>query len=133
MGSLEISYLLLSRVFVLLFFAILFLQSALDKIIYARETKLYFQSVVQNSFLAPYVNLIYLLVTFFEFLAGSLCGIAIFFLFANQMQVAFLAMLFCGISLLTLFFGQRVVKDYAGAASLAAYFAVLILACLLFM
>ncbi len=128
----EYFFLLLCRLLALLFFAILFLQSGLDKIVNAKENRVYIYSVVENSPLKSFRTFAFLALCILELLSGLVCLAGALFLFFGQTHLAIVGLLLCGLSLVTLFFGQRVVKDYAGAASLAAYFAVLVVSMLLF-
>ncbi len=99
--------------------AVLFLQSGLDK-------------VVANSPLAGTVGPMFLVVTILEVTAGVLSGIGcVLLLLTHNPTVAFYGALIAAINLIALFFGQRVSKDYAGAAALVPYFLLAIVAILI--
>ena len=62
-------------------------------------------------------------ITVFELVAGVLSMIAVFeILLTSSRVVAVAAVVISALSLLQLFFGQRLAKDYAGAAVLVPYF-----------
>lgn len=122
----------IARFLALAFFAVLFLQSSLDKLIHRKDNLDYLTSVFANSPLKNWVSLLFPLITLLEFSAGTICAIGLVLLFMGILHPAKLGLLLSGLSLLSLFAGQRIAKDYAGAASLAAYFAVVLLAFSLF-
>jgi hypothetical protein len=65
----------------------------------------------------------FLTVTVLEVVAGALSGVGFLLLLATRdPTVAYLGAVAGGINLVALFFGQRVAKDYAGAAALVPYF-----------
>lgn len=107
------------------FNGILFTQSGLDKVLHYGGNFAYFKDHFKGSPLAPTVPLLLPAITLLELSAGllSLAGIAVFLL-QGQKDIGYWGQVLAATSLLSLFFGQRVAKDYAGAASLAAYFLV---------
>lgn len=115
---------LLAKCAVLAFFAILFLQSSLDKIYNRKENGIYLTAVFEKSPLKNSVTVLLPLISLLEFLAGFSSLLGALLIWIGILWVGQLAILFSALALLCLFFGQRIAKDYAGAASLAAYFAV---------
>ena len=110
-------------------FAITFLQSGLDKVLEYKGNLEWLKSHFGKSVLGPSVPLLLPVITVFELAAGALCAVGavqIFFDSAN-LELARLGHLLSAASLLMLFFGQRVAKDYAGAATLVTYFVAAIL------
>lgn len=106
-----------------LFFAILFLQSGLDKVFNFNGNKGYIASVFENTFLKPFSGLLFLAITLLEVGAGLLCAAGIITFFVNaETELLLRGLQLSALSLLCLFFGQRMAKDYAGAAGLVAYF-----------
>jgi hypothetical protein len=79
--------------------------------------------------LAGTVGPMFLVVTILEVSAGVLSGIgcALLVLTRNS-TVAYFGALIAGVNIIALFFGQRVSKDYAGAAALVPYFVLAIAA-----
>ncbi len=126
-----ISFELLSKCAVLGFLAILFLQSSIDKILHSKDNLQYLHSVFEKSPLKNSVKLLFPAITILEFSAGISSGIGAVLLGFGNNFIGKLAIVLCSLALLCLFFGQRIAKDYAGAASLAAYFAVVLLGYLL--
>ena len=65
----------------------------------------------------------FLVVTILEVTAGILSAIGcLLLLVTRNASVAFYGALVSAVNLIALFFGQRVSKDYAGAAALVPYF-----------
>jgi hypothetical protein len=111
------------QILVALFIAILFLQSGLDKVIDRRGNLEWLTGHFAKSPLASTVGPMFFVMTILELLAGCLSGIGVLQLvFTGMPTIAFWGAVTAGISLTCLFFGQRVAKDYAGAATLVPYF-----------
>ena len=73
--------------------------------------------------LAGMVPLLFTILTIIEVSAGALSGIGFFMLlFAHNPTIAFYGAVVSAIAILCLFFGQRMAKEYAGAAVLVPYF-----------
>jgi hypothetical protein len=65
------------------------------------------------------------LLTLIELAAGLLSGIGFLALiFAHESTIAFYGAIVSAIAIIALFFGQRMAKEYAGAAILIPYFLV---------
>lgn len=107
------------------FFAILFLQSGLDKVFNYAGNLAYFQDHFSKSPLAKTVVFLMPMITAMETAAGfcSTAGVAEI-LFSQKKYFALAGLFLSAASLLSLFFGQRLAKDYGGAASLVPYFLV---------
>ena len=102
--------------------AVLFLQSGLDKVIDRRGNRAYLDEHFANTPLARTVGPMFLVVTILELSAGILSGVGcVLLLVIRNATVAFFGALIAAINLIALFFGQRVSKDYAGAAALVPY------------
>ncbi len=114
-------------------FAITFLQSGLDKAFNYQGNLDWLKSHFGQSFLAPTVPVLLPVLTLFELAAGALCAIGAvqLFLDGTQVELAKWGFLLSIASLLMLFFGQRVAKDYAGAATLVPYFVAAVLGAML--
>ena len=111
------------QILVSAFLAILFLQSGLDKIVDRRGNRAYLDQHFAKSPLAGTVGPMFVVVTILEVSAGALSGIGCaVLLLTHDSTVAFLGAIVGGVNLTALFFGQRVSKDYAGAAALVPYF-----------
>lgn len=115
-----------------LFVSILFLQSSLDKIFDWKRNLGWLTGHFKETFLAPMVPMMLGTITVLELLTGSLSGIAIFyFLFTGSTVLIFYAALLGAGAITALFFGQRIAKDYPGAAVLVPYFILLLIQMLL--
>ena len=103
--------------------AILFLQSGLDKVIDRQGNRAYLDEHFAKSPLAGTVGPMFFVVTVLEITAGALSALGCLLLLATRnATVAFFGAVIAAINLIALFFGQRVSKDYAGAAALVPYF-----------
>lgn len=101
---------------------ILFTQSGLDKVFDYKGNLAYFREHFKASPLAPIVGLLMPVITLLETAAGLTSLVGLFLLFSGNQTVAFAGLWLGMLALLGLFFGQRVGKDYAGAAALVPYF-----------
>lgn len=111
------------QILVSAFLAILFLQSGIDKIVDRRGNRAYLEQHFAKSPLAGTVGPMFAVVTILEVSAGALSGVGcVLLLLTRDPTVAFLGAVVAGINLSALFFGQRVAKDYVGAAALVPYF-----------
>jgi hypothetical protein len=105
------------------FLAILFLQSGLDKIFDRKGNLDWLTGHFAKSPLAGMVPLLLVVITTLEIAAGALSafGCALVILRHNT-AIAFCGALISAIAILALFSGQRMAKDYQGAAVLVPYF-----------
>jgi len=111
------------QILVSAFLGILFLQSGLDKVVDRRGNRAYLEQHFAKSPLAGTVGPMFVVVTILEVSAGALSGIGCaVLLLTHDATVAFLGAIVAAVNLTALFFGQRVSKDYAGAAALVPYF-----------
>jgi len=105
------------------FLAILFLQSGIDKIVDRKGNLEWLSGHFAKSPLAGMVPVLFGILTIVELAAGLLSGIGFFALiFAHNPTIAFYGAIVSAIAILCLFFGQRMAKEYAGAAVLVPYF-----------
>src|SRR5256885_4189412 len=119
------SALYLLQVLVSAFLAILFLQSGLDKIFDWRGNLEWLRSHFAKSPLAGMVPVMVFAITTLEVAAGLLSAIGCaLIIFSRNSSVAFYGAIISAIAIIALFFGQRMAKDYAGAAVLVPYFLV---------
>ena len=103
--------------------AILFLQSGIDKIVDRKGNVDWLTGHFAKSPLASLVLPMLGIITLVEVAAGLLSGLGILTLvFTGSRTLATLGALLSVAALLMLFFGQRMAKDYAGAAALIPYF-----------
>jgi hypothetical protein len=113
----------LMQAFVSLFLAILFLQSGTDKVMDWRGNLGYLQPHFAKSPLASVVPAMLLAITILEVSAGVVNGVGLLeLLVLGKPQIAFWGAALSALALTALFFGQRMAKDYTGAAVLVPYF-----------
>lgn len=113
--------------FILVLLAILFLQSGIDKI---TDYKGNLEWLTGHFASSPFKNMVPLLLaslTFLEVTAGITSGIgAVAVVLTENLIWGALGLMLSGVSILALFLGQRMAKDYPGAASLIPYFLVVL-------
>ena len=115
------SYIL--QILVSAFLAILFLQSGIDKVVDRRGNRAYLEQHFAKSPLAGTVGPMFTVITLLEISAGALSGMGcVVLMLTHDSMVAYLGALVGAINLCALFFGQRLAKDYVGAAALVPYF-----------
>ena len=113
----------LLQIFGSAFLAILFLQSGIDKIIDHRSNLEWLKGHFAKSPLGGVVPTLLTAITILEVAAGALSAIGcIILIVSRETTVAFYGAVISAVALIALFFGQRMAKEYAGAAVLVPYF-----------
>jgi len=116
------------------FFAIVFLQSGLDKVIDWKGNKSWITGHFKDTFLSPMVPLMLGVVTVSELLAGALAAFGgVYYIIYRSTFWIEQALILSILSLLMLLFGQRIAKDYDGAKTIAIYFGVAIVSAIALM
>jgi hypothetical protein len=111
------------------FLAILFLQSGIDKILDRRGNFEWLKGHFAKSPLAGMVPLLLISITILEVAAGVLSAVGcVFVILSHDSTVAFYGAAISAVAVLALFFGQRMAKEYAGAAVLVPYFLLVLVA-----
>lgn len=114
--------------FAALFTAILFIQSGLDKVFDWKGNLEWLTGHFSKTFLAGMVPAMLAAITLLELTTGLVAGAGIVvFVLSGSLKVIFYSSVLGASSVTALFFGQRIAKDYAGAAVLVPYFILLIL------
>ena len=117
----EATYLM--QIFASAFLAILFLQSGIDKVVDRRGNFEWLKGHFAKSPLAGLVPALLLCITILEVAAGALSAVGcVFVILSRDSTVAFYGAAISAVAVLALFFGQRMAKEYAGAAVLVPYF-----------
>jgi hypothetical protein len=117
----EATYLM--QIFVSAFLAILFLQSGIDKIVDRRGNFEWLKGHFAKSPLAGIVPALLICITVLEVAAGALSAIGcVLVILLNDSTIAFSGAILSAAAITALFLGQRIAKDYAGAAVLVPYF-----------
>jgi|SRR5215475_5941684 len=113
----------LTQVFGSAFLAILFLQSGIDKVIDHRSNLEWLKGHFAKSPLGGLVPILLTALTILEVAAGALSTIGcIMLIVSREATVAFYGAVSSAVAIIALFFGQRMAKEYAGAAVLVPYF-----------
>lgn len=117
----------LPALFAALFVAILFIQSGLDKVFDWKGNLEWLTGHFSKTFLARMVPMMLGTITLMEIVTGLAAATGIvYFLVTGSLIVVFAAGVLGAASLTALFFGQRIAKDYPGAAVLVPYFLLLL-------
>lgn len=125
--------LVLAQAMTAAFLAILFLQSGIDKVVDRQGNLAWLTGHFAKSPLAAFVGPMLAIVTVFELVAGVLSAIGVVeILLTDSRTFASAGALVSAATVLQLFFGQRLAKEYDGAAVLVVYFLLAIAAVLLF-
>ena len=119
----------LMQILVAAFLAILFLQSGIDKIVDRRGNLDWLTGHFAKSPLAGIVPVLLIAITILELAAGALSAVGcVLVILLHDSTIAFYGAVVAAVAVLALFFGQRMAKDYPGAAVLVSYFLVAIVA-----
>jgi uncharacterized membrane protein YphA (DoxX/SURF4 family) len=117
----EATYLM--QIFASAFLAILFLQSGIDKIVDRRGNFEWLKEHFAKSPLAGMVPALLICITILEVTGGALSAIGcVLVILLKDPSIAFYGAILSASAIAALFFGQRIAKDYAGAAVLVPYF-----------
>lgn len=112
--------------------AILFLQSGIDKIIDWKGNLSWLTGHFEKSPLKNLVPMLLGIITVFELTAGITSMVGMFMLLlSGNAKIALIGAQLSALSIVMLFFGQRIAKDYVGAATLIPYFLLTILGILI--
>ena len=120
--------LVLCQILTAIFLSIAFIQSGIDKIM-DREGNLEFLKVhFSNSFFKKIISPLLSILTILELLGGAMLVYGIYYAFAMRTTLwIFYGFVVLAITITFLFAGQRIAKDYIGAADLVPYFILIML------
>lgn len=111
-----------TEIILLLFLAITFLQSGLDKILDWKGNIGWLKEHFSKTFMGNIVEINVAIILIIEVIAGILAVLGIYQLVVNDNStLGFYAAILSTITLLLLLFGQRVAKDYDGARTIVIY------------
>ena len=117
----------LPELLILLFIAITFLQSGLDKVTDWSGNIGWLKGHFGKTFMGGMVPVLVGIILVTEVIAGLLALGGIYSIFSTgDKSIGLYAALLAAITLLMLLFGQRVAKDYAGAFTITGYFMVVL-------
>ncbi|HIC32288.1 MAG TPA: DoxX family membrane protein [Flavobacteriaceae bacterium] len=112
----------ITEIILLLFLAITFLQSGLDKILDWKGNIGWLKEHFSKTFMGKMVEINVAIILLIETVAGILAILGIYQLIVNDnATLGFYAATLSAITLLLLLFGQRVAKDYDGARTIVIY------------
>jgi hypothetical protein len=116
-------------ILVLIFLTVTFIQSAYDKIFNWKETLSWITGLFSKTFLRFFTPVTLVSIIILELLAGVFSAVGCVQLFVTGERIyGFYGACFSCISLICLLFGQRLVRDYDGARTIAIYFVPALLA-----
>ena len=102
---------------------IVFFQSSIDKIVDRSGNLKFFKDHFNNTIFQNYVASLLTFLTLFELFAAFLCSFGVIYrVFYSESVYIFYSLLICAVVLLMLLLGQRLAKDYVGAADITIYF-----------
>ena len=129
----EYSIIHILQVLIALFLGVAMTQSGFDKIIDWKGNKSFLIEHFSKTFLSQFVTPLLLVVLILELAGGIICfiGVGEVFIYNNN-QLIKVGLIIIAIDLISLFFGQRLAKDYDGAAVLVNYFILTIIGLLTF-
>ena len=120
--------LVLCQILIAMFLSIVFLQSGIDKIIDREGNEDYFKSQFSNSILNKITSFLLSILTVLELTGGVMLIYGIYFSFVERTTLwIFYGLVVLSITTILLMAGQRIAKDYLGAANLVPYFILIML------
>ena len=120
--------LVLCQIFIAIFISIAFMQSGLDKIQDRKGNIEFFRLHFKNTLLNKFSSQLLTILTFLELLAGLVLLYGIYFSFTEKITIwIFYGLVLAAFNFLALFAGQRIAKDYLGAANIVPYFILIML------
>ena len=114
-----------AQVLVTAMLAICFLQSGIDKVVDFKGNLAWLTGHFSKTPFRGQVAPMLAVITVLECAAGALCAVGVVQLaLGNGTKAALYGAELSALNIVMLFFGQRIAKDYAGAATLVSYFIV---------
>tara|TARA_B100000287_G_scaffold305504_1_gene288734 strand:- start:813 stop:1316 length:504 start_codon:yes stop_codon:yes gene_type:complete len=118
----------LCQIFIAIFLFIAFFQSGLDKLIDRKGNLDFLKAHFSDSPLIKIIPILLPILTIFEITGSLMLGYGIFYAFVNRSTLwIFYGFVIIAITIIILFAGQRIAKDYLGAADLVPYFILIML------
>ena len=106
-----------------IFFSIVFFQSGIDKIVDRKGNLNFFESHFKNTLFHKVHSQALTILLFLELVAASLCAYGcLYSIIYKNTGIIFYGLLVASFVLLSLLLGQRIAKDYIGAADITIYF-----------
>ena len=118
----------LCQILIAVFLFIAFFQSGLDKIVDRDGNLEFLKTHFSGSPLVKIIPTLLLLLTFLEIIGSLILGYGVYYAFVNRSTLwIFYGFVVIAITIIILFAGQRIAKDYLGAADLVPYFILIML------
>ena len=120
--------LVLCQIFIAMFLIIVFLQSSMDKIFDRKGNLDFFEAHFSKTFFKNFTPYLLTIITVFELTGTLTLTYGVYYAFAERTTLwIFYGFVILSITLLFLLLGQRLAKDYVGAADLVPYFMLIML------
>ena len=118
----------LCQIFIAIFIFIAFFQSGLDKVIDKKGNLDFLKAHFSESPVVKIIPIMLLILTFLEIIGSLMLGYGVYYAFVNRSTLwIFYGFVVIAITIIILFAGQRIAKDYLGAADLVPYFILIML------
>ena len=118
----------LCQIFIAIFLFIAFFQSGLDKVIDRKGNLDFLKAHFSDSPIIKIIPIMLLILTFLEIIGSLMLGYGVYYAFVNRSTLwIFYGFVVIAITIIILFAGQRIAKDYLGAADLVPYFILIML------
>ena len=118
----------LCQIFIAIFLFIAFFQSGLDKVIDRKGNLDFLKAHFSDSPTIKIIPTMLLILTFLEIIGSLMLGYGVYYAFVNRSTLwIFYGFVVIALTIIILFAGQRIAKDYLGAADLVPYFILIML------
>ena len=118
----------LCQIFIAIFLFIAFFQSGLDKVIDRKGNLDFLKAHFSDSPIIKIIPTMLLILTFLEIIGSLILGYGVYYAFVKRSTLwIFYGFVIIAITIIILFAGQRIAKDYLGAADLVPYFILIML------
>ncbi len=118
----------LCQILIAIFLFIAFFQSGLDKVVDRKGNLDFLKAHFSDSPVIKIIPIMLLVLTFLEIIGSLMLGYGVYYAFVNRSTLwIFYGFVVIAITIIILFAGQRIAKDYLGAADLVPYFILIML------
>ena len=118
----------LCQILIAAFLFIAFFQSGLDKVVDRKGNLDFLKAHFSDSPIVKIIPIMLLILTFLEIIGSLMLGYGVYYAFVNRSTLwIFYGFVVIAITIIILFAGQRIAKDYLGAADLVPYFILIML------
>ena len=118
----------LCQIFIAIFLFIAFFQSGLDKVIDRKGNLDFLKAHFSDTPLIKIIPIMLLILTLLEIIGSVMLGYGVYYALVNRSTLwIFYGFVVIAITIIILFAGQRIAKDYLGAADLVPYFILIML------